>query len=80
MGNGKYDEDGLCVDCGEQHPCNCEINNLNDENGNKETYIGLCPKCEELQRYWKDKKCDCGYVFVFNEDDFQEVDKEAGNE
>lgn len=29
MSDGCYDMDGKCVNCGQYHPCSCEIKNEN---------------------------------------------------
>ena len=31
MTDGVYDIDGKCVNCGQYHPCNCEINDITHE-------------------------------------------------
>lgn len=31
MSDGCYDMDGKCVNCGQYHPCSCEINDVGGE-------------------------------------------------
>lgn len=31
MRDGCYDEEGICVNCGEYHPCACEVEIIHDD-------------------------------------------------